>query len=137
MVLTIAPICLVAEEVQRLAERSAEATKQIGAIVKTIQTDTQDAVSAMEKSTQGVVEGAKLSDAAGQALSEIGSVSQQLAQLIEGITMTTEQQARSANTVATSMQDILSITQQTTEGTKRTAVSIGQLAERSEERRVG
>jgi twitching motility protein PilJ len=124
---------VVAEEVQRLAERSAEATKQIGAIVKTIQTDTQDAVSAMEKSTQGVVEGAKLSDAAGQALSEIGSVSRQLAQLIEGITTTTEQQAKSANHVATSMQDILNITQQTTEGTKRTAVSIGQLAELAKE----
>jgi twitching motility protein PilJ len=124
---------VVAEEVQRLAERSAEATKQIGAIVKTIQTDTQDAVSAMEKSTQGVVEGAKLSDAAGQALSEIGTVSQQLAQLIEGITTTTEQQARSANDVATSMRDILNITQQTTEGTKRTAVSIGQLAELARE----
>jgi twitching motility protein PilJ len=124
---------VVAEEVQRLAERSAEATKQIGAIVKTIQTDTQDAVSAMEKSTQGVVEGAKLSDAAGQALSEIGSVSRQLAQLIEGITTTTEQQAKSANDVATSMQDILNITQQTTEGTKRTAVSIGQLAELAKE----
>ncbi|HTQ74247.1 MAG TPA: methyl-accepting chemotaxis protein [Burkholderiales bacterium] len=124
---------VVAEEVQRLAERSAEATKQIGAIVKTIQTDTQDAVSAMEKSTQGVVEGARLSDAAGQALSEIGSVSRQLAQLIEGITTTTEQQAKSANDVATSMQDILNITQQTTEGTKRTAVSIGQLAELAKE----
>src|SRR5882762_825665 len=124
---------VVAEEVQRLAERSAEATKQIGAIVKTIQTDTQDAVSAMEKSTQGVVEGAKLSDAAGRALSEIGTVSQQLAQLIEGITTTTEQQAKSANDVATSMKDILNITQQTTEGTKRTAVSIGQLAELAKE----
>ncbi|HMH18839.1 MAG TPA: methyl-accepting chemotaxis protein [Burkholderiales bacterium] len=124
---------VVAEEVQRLAERSAEATKQIGAIVKTIQTDTQDAVSAMEKSTQGVVEGAKLSDAAGQALSEIGTVSQQLSQLIEGITSTTVQQAKSANEVATSMQDILNITQQTTEGTKRTAVSIGQLAELAKE----
>ena len=124
---------VVAEEVQRLAERSAEATKQIGAIVKTIQTDTQDAVIAMEKSTQGVVEGARLSDAAGQALAEIGTVSQRLAQLIEGITTTTEQQATSANEVATSMQDILNITQQTTEGTKRTAVSIGQLAELAKE----
>jgi twitching motility protein PilJ len=124
---------VVAEEVQRLAERSAEATKQIGAIVKTIQTDTQDAVSAMEKSTQGVVEGARLSDAAGQALAEIGSVSQRLAQLIEGITTTTEQQAKAAGAVATSMQDILNITQQTTEGTKRTAVSIGQLAELAKE----
>jgi twitching motility protein PilJ len=120
---------VVAEEVQRLAERSAEATKQIGAIVKTIQTDTQDAVSAMEKSTQGVVEGAKLSDAAGQALSEIGDVSRRLAQLIETISATTEQQAKSASTVATNMQDILNITQQTTEGTKKTAVSIGQLAQ--------
>src|SRR5258706_10962796 len=63
---------VVAEEVQRLAERSAEATKQNGAIGKTIQTDTPEPVTAMEKSTQGVVEGAKLSDAAGQALSEIG-----------------------------------------------------------------
>jgi twitching motility protein PilJ len=124
---------VVAEEVQRLAERSAEATKQIGAIVKTIQTDTQDAVSAMEKSTQGVVEGARLSDAAGQALAEIGTVSQRLAQLIEGITSTTQEQAKSANNVATSMQDILNITQQTTEGTKRTAVSIGQLAELAKE----
>jgi twitching motility protein PilJ len=124
---------VVAEEVQRLAERSAEATKQIGAIVKTIQTDTQDAVSAMEKSTQGVVEGAKLSDAAGQALSEIGDVSRRLAQLIETISATTEQQAKSASTVATNMQDILNITQQTTEGTKKTAVSIGQLAQLAQE----
>ena len=124
---------VVAEEVQRLAERSAEATKQIGAIVKTIQTDTQDAVSAMEKSTQGVVEGAKLSDAAGQALSEISDVSRRLAQLIETISTTTEQQAKSASTVATNMQDILNITQQTTEGTKRTAVSIGQLAQLAQE----
>src|SRR5204863_397593 len=63
---------VVAEEVQRLAERSGEATKQIDAIVKTIQADTQDAVAAMEKSTVGVVEGTKLSDTAGGALAEIG-----------------------------------------------------------------
>ncbi|HKO87016.1 MAG TPA: methyl-accepting chemotaxis protein [Burkholderiales bacterium] len=119
---------VVAEEVQRLAERSGEATKQIGAIVKTIQTDTQDAVSAMEKSTQGVVDGAKLSDAAGQALGEIGDVSRRLAQLIEDISVTAQAQAQEAGTVATTMQDILSVTKQTTEGTKQTAVSVGQLA---------
>ena len=51
---------VVAEEVQRLAERSADATRQIAALVKTIQTDTQDAVGAMERSTQGVVAGTQL-----------------------------------------------------------------------------
>ena len=119
---------VVAEEVQRLAERSGEATKQIAAIVKTIQTDTQDAVSAMEQSTQGVVEGAKRSDAAGQALAEIGQVSRNLAQLIDRISSATEEQAGSATGVAEKMQDILRITEQTTAGTQRTAQAVGELA---------
>ncbi|MFC4160358.1 methyl-accepting chemotaxis protein [Chitinimonas lacunae] len=118
---------VVAEEVQRLAERSAEATKQIGAIVKTIQADTHDAVAAMEISTQGVVEGAKLSDAAGQALSEIGKVSNDLANIIASIAQATQSQRALADKVAESMQDILRITEQTTAGTKQTAVQIGQL----------
>ncbi len=119
---------VVAEEVQRLAERSAEATKQIAAIVKTIQTDTQDAVSAMERSTQGVVEGAKLSDAAGQALTEIGQVSRNLSDLIENISTSTQDQARSATDVAKLMQGILSVTEQTTAGTERTAAAVDELS---------
>ncbi|MDQ5941653.1 MAG: twitching motility protein PilJ [Pseudomonadota bacterium] len=119
---------VVAEEVQRLAERSAEATKQIAAIVNTIQTDTQDAVSAMEQSTQGVVEGAKLSDAAGQALAEIGDVSRMLAGLIENISTDTQEQAQSATGVASKMQDILRVTEQATAGTQRTAEAVGELA---------
>ncbi|MCB6182746.1 methyl-accepting chemotaxis protein [Leeia sp. TBRC 13508] len=118
---------VVAEEVQRLAERSAEATKQIAAIVKTIQTDTQDAVAAMEVSTQGVVEGARLSDAAGQALLEIGQVSKSLANLIDSISSSTKEQTQMAEQVASNMQHILTVTDQTTEGTKQTAESIGQL----------
>jgi len=120
---------VVAEEVQRLAERSAEATKQIAAIVKTIQADTSDAVQAMEHSTQGVVEGAKLSDAAGQALTEISSVSTSLAGLIEHISSDTQAQAGIATDVAATMQSILHVTEQTTVGTKQTAESIGELAE--------
>ncbi len=119
---------VVAEEVQRLAERSGEATKQIAAIVKTIQTDTQGAVSAMEESTRGVVDGAKLSDAAGQALAEIGAVSQNLAELIENISDATRQQADSATGVAGKMQDILRVTEQTTAGTQKTATAVGELA---------
>ncbi len=120
---------VVAEEVQRLAERSAEATKQIAAIVKTIQADTSDAVLAMEHSTQGVVEGAKLSDAAGQALTEISSVSTSLAGLIDHISTDTQAQAGIATTVAGTMQNILRVTEQTTTGTKQTAESIGELAD--------
>ena len=119
---------VVAEEVQRLAERSGEATKQIGAIVKTIQTDTHDAVGAMERSTQGVVEGARLSDAAGRALAEIEGVSKKLATLIAEIAATTDAQARSATAAAGSMGDILRTTQQASEGTQRTAKAITQLS---------
>lgn len=119
---------VVAEEVQRLAERSGEATKQIGALVRTIQTDTQDAVSAMEKSTEGVVEGAKLSDVAGQSLGNIGRVSKQLAELIEAISRSTSRQATSAGQMASSMEHILSVNQDTSDGTRRTATSIQQLS---------
>jgi twitching motility protein PilJ len=119
---------VVAEEVQRLAERSGEATKQIGAIVKTIQADTQDAVAAMEKSTTGVVEGAKLSDAAGQALAEIDHVTKNLATLIGQISSATQTQANATNKVAQNMQDILEITRQTTRGTQQAAGSIRDLA---------
>ncbi len=118
---------VVAEEVQRLAERSSEATKQISAIVKTIQTDTGGAVAAMEKSTEGVVEGARLSDAAGQALNEIETVTNNLAQLIQAISTATTAQTEVASTVSRNMQQIQSITTQTTDGTKQTAQSVGQL----------
>ena len=116
---------VVAEEVQRLAERSADATKQIAAIVKTIQSDTHDTVAAMEVSTQGVVEGAKLSDAAGQTLAEIGDVSKKLASLIADISSATQNQAESTALVAETMQDIKSISLQTSSGTQQTADSIG------------
>ncbi len=118
---------VVAEEVQRLAERSSEATKQIGAIVKTIQTDTNSAVAAMEKSTEGVVEGAKLSDAAGQALTEIETVTNNLARLIQSISTATEAQTEAASQVTQNMQQIQEITTLTTDGTKQTTESIVQL----------
>ena len=124
---------VVAEEVQRLAERSSEATKQISAIVKTIQTDTNSAVVAMERSTEGVVEGTRLSDAAGQALHEIETVTNSLARLIEAISSATVAQTEVAATVSRNMEQIQNITSQTTEGTKQTAQSVGQLSTLAEE----
>ncbi len=119
---------VVAEEVQRLAERSAEATKQIGALVKTIQSDTHDAVTAMERSTLGVVEGAKLSDVAGRSLREIEQVSNELASLINSISVSTQVQTDMAGEAVTAIQGILQITRQTTEGTRLASNSVAQLS---------
>ncbi|MDR0201026.1 MAG: methyl-accepting chemotaxis protein [Delftia acidovorans] len=126
---------VVAEEVQRLAERSADATRQIAALVKAIQTDTQDAVAAMERSTQGVVEGARLSDSAGTALTEIDSVSRHLAELIELISSSTSREAVLANDVAENIQHIFAVTEQTGEGTRTTAQQVRELSHMAEELR--
>jgi twitching motility protein PilJ len=126
---------VVAEEVQRLAERSADATRQISALVKAIQTDTQDAIGAMERSTQGVVEGAKLSDNAGTALTEIDRVSRQVADLIEQISSSASREAGLANVVADNIQHIFAVTEQTGEGTRVTATQVRELSRMAEELR--
>lgn len=120
---------VVADEVQRLAERAGNATKQIAALVETIQTDTNEAVSSMEQSTAGVVTGAKLAEDAGNALSEIETVSKQLADLIQGISREAREQASAAINISESMNVIKRITLETSEGTKETARSIGNLNE--------
>jgi len=124
---------VVAEEVQRLAERSGDATKQIAALVRTIQTDTQDAVAAMERSTQGVVEGARLSDAAGSALGDIDRVSRRLAELIEQISSQALREAESANVVVSNIQHIFAVTEQTGEGTRSTTQLVRELSKTADE----
>jgi twitching motility protein PilJ len=119
---------VVADEVQRLAERSANATRQIEALVKTIQADTNEAVISMEKSTSGVVTGAQLAENAGSALEEIETVSDQLAEMIQGISGEARQQADAASQMATSMQGIQQQTMQATSGAEQTSRSIGNLA---------
>jgi twitching motility protein PilJ len=119
---------VVAEEVQRLAERSGDATRQIAALVKTIQTDTHDAVAAMERSTLGVVQGTRLSDAAGRALEEIDTVSRRLDDLIAQISSQALSEAHSANEVASNIQHIFAVTEQTSEGTRSTALMVHELS---------
>jgi twitching motility protein PilJ len=124
---------VVAAEVQRLAERSGDATRQIAALVKTIQTDTQDAVGAMERSTQGVVEGTRLSDAAGTALGDIDRVSRQLSELIAQISNQALREAESANVVAANIQHIFAVTEQTGDGTRSTAQMVRELSKTAED----
>lgn len=126
---------VVADEVQRLAERSAAATKQIETLVKTIQTDTNEAVISMEQTTSEVVKGARLAQDAGVALEEIENVSKNLADLIQNISNAARQQAASAGHISNTMNVIQEITSQTSSGTTATARSIGNLAEMAQEMR--
>ncbi|HBZ95099.1 MAG TPA: chemotaxis protein, partial [Pseudomonas sp.] len=123
----------VADEVQRRAEHSSAATKQIEALVKTIQTDTNGAVSSMEQTTSEVVRGARLAQDAGVALEEIEKVSKTLAALIQNISNAARQQASSAGHISNTMNVIQEITSQTSSGTTATAKSTGNLAKMASE----
>ena len=123
---------VVADEVQRLAERSASATKQIEGLVKTIQTDTNEAVISMEQTTSEVVRGANLSKNAGVALDEIQNVSTNLAKLIANISDAAKLQSASAGHIATTMNVVQEITSQTTTATFDTARSVSELANMAE-----
>lgn len=126
---------VVADEVQRLAERSSAATKQIAALVKTIQTDTNEAVISMEQTTSEVVGGAKRAQDAGVALEEIESTSTNLAELIQNISNAARQQAASAGHISNTMTVIQEITGQTVDTTEKTAESIGKLTQMAHEMR--
>jgi twitching motility protein PilJ len=119
---------VVADEVQRLAERAANATKQIEVLVRTIQTDTNEAVVSMERSTTDVVGGALLAENAGAALEEIEQVSNQIASLVQNISASARQQAVASGNISKNMQVVREISTQTAEGSTATSTSIAKLA---------
>jgi twitching motility protein PilJ len=119
---------VVADEVQRLAERTGDATKQIAALVKTIQTDTNEAISSMEQSTSNVVEGANLAEDAGSALDKIETVSTNLAQRILQISNATQKHAKDSVDITETMNEIQKITLKTSEGSAEASDSIGELS---------
>ncbi len=123
---------VVSEEIQRLAERSAEATKRIAVLVKTIQSETNETVVSMEDATREVVEGSGLADRAGNALQEIQSVAQHLAELVESISVASEQQAERSSTLAKSIGEISVVTNQNALGASESAEEIGVLVGRAE-----
>jgi twitching motility protein PilJ len=120
---------VVADEVQRLAERSTNATKQIEVLVSTIQSDTKEAVVSMERSTTDVVGGALLAENAGAALDEIEQVSNQIANLVQNISGSAREQARSAADVTRRTTRLREISEQTGKATTATAAAISKLSE--------
>ena len=127
---------VVADEVQSLAERASNATKQIETLVQTIQSDTNEAVASMEQTTAEVVDGAKRAENAGDALTEIEAVSNDLAELIQNISESAKQQSVAATNISGTMNVIQEITTQTSVGTQQTAESIGNLVELANELRL-
>jgi len=126
---------VVADEVQHLAERSTNATKQIEKLVKTIQSDTNEAVLSMEKSTYGVVDGTRLAQDAGNTLEQIESMFDNIAVRIHNMSSAANKQVENAMTVNETMNVIHNVTTQTSTGIDQTAASVGKLAELSDELR--
>ena len=126
---------VVADEVQRLAERSTNATKQIEVLVRTIQTDTNEAVVSMERSTTDVVSGALIAENAGAALDEIEQVSNQIASLVHNISGSARQQAGAAADVTRRTTRLKEIGEQTGKATSATAASIAKLSQLATELR--
>ncbi len=119
---------VVAEDVDRLAKRSSEATKRIAELVKTTQLGAKEAIAAMEESTQSVVQGTTLIHEAGEALSEIESVSVQLAKLVQGISESAQIQTQESAAVSQRMVWISKATGETASGIKQSALWVDQLA---------
>ena len=126
---------VVAHEVERLADRSLNATQQIRGLVNNIQAETNAVVLAMEESTHEVGQSSQLADQAGQALGEIESVSTRLADLIQSISLAAQQQADGSENLSQSMSEISDVTQQTASGAKQAAVAINKLAVLADELR--
>ncbi|HEV7215961.1 MAG TPA: methyl-accepting chemotaxis protein, partial [Chloroflexota bacterium] len=118
---------VLADEVRRLAERATASTKQIATLVKSIQSETQEAVTAMEESTLEVVGGSKLADEAGQALLAIDRVMGQLTERIASISEATAEQASASKQIAATMRDISDVTTQTNASTRDAAEKVSYL----------
>lgn len=126
---------VVADEVQKLAERSSNATKQIEVLVSTIQSDTNEAVVAMERSTTDVVGGSLLAENAGAALVEIEQVSHQIASLVQNISTSSKGQIEVVARIASNITVLREISSKALEYTASTLSAISKLSQLASELR--
>jgi len=124
---------VVADEVRKLAERSAKATGEIADLIKGIQAETMQAVEAMEKGTAEVESGSELAQHAGTAIAEmmesIGSVVGKIAE----VSQAAEEISQSSTKVAEAMDQIAAITEENTAITEEVAASADQVVKVVEE----
>ncbi|HWO01394.1 MAG TPA: methyl-accepting chemotaxis protein [Blastocatellia bacterium] len=115
---------VVAEEIRKLAERSARATKDVASLIKSIQNETAEALLAMEAGMKEVKGGSSLASQASRALQDISAAVRQSSELIEEISAASDEQARVTTNLAGAMQTISSITLETSAGAHETAQTI-------------
>jgi len=119
---------VVAEEVERLSERAAESTKRIATLVKTIQAETNETVTAMEATTHQVVAGSERANQAGTVLREMSEVVEQLAASIVEISSETRSQAQRSQALSSTIGQVSKTTLRTAEETGNAAGSLEELA---------
>jgi methyl-accepting chemotaxis protein len=105
---------VVADEVRKLAERTATATKQISQTIKQIQRDTGEAVSGMKRGDSEVQEGLMLAKQAGTALVGIVKGSREVESMVQGSANAMQQQSSSAEEIAKSVEQVSSSVHETT-----------------------
>ena len=126
---------VVAEEVERLAERSNRLTNQITSLTQTINFETKEVVASMEETIREVVSGSASADKAGQALVEIENITTELAELLRSISESTRIQARSSEDISGAMSQISDVTELVSNSSKRAAESVRILVRLSEDLR--
>lgn len=124
---------VVAEEIRNLAERSAHAAKDIGRLVKAIQSETVEVLTAMEGGMKEVETGGSLARETRVALQNISQVVRQSADLIEEISHASYEQAKMTRDVSIAMQTISSIALESSAGAQETTQTIQGLVELSED----
>ncbi len=119
---------IVAEEVRKLAEKTALATEEIERLVKTIHAETADTVEAIEKQTQFVEQESELVSKAGESLARISRVSTESAGLVAKISDVTTKQVEGVNKIVKAMGQISTIARSTQAGAEGTAKTVEQLS---------
>ena len=123
---------VVADEIRKLAERATTSTKAIAGLIRAVQTETQEAVVAMEEGTREVEAGYRLTANAETSLKEIAGVSQTSAKLAQEISLATQQQAAGSEDAAAAMRSIAKVAVQTEQAVlqaRRTVTDLVKLAD--------
>jgi methyl-accepting chemotaxis protein len=124
---------VVADEVRALAERTTKATKEIGEMIKAIQSETREAVRAMEEGVREAEKGASSAEKSGEALDEIISRIGEVAMQVSQIATAAEQQTATTGEVTGNIQQITEVVNQTARGAEETASAAAQLAGQARE----